>query len=1193
MLKCLTRLWHRIKSPFVREPLPPPPPLRPDFSDLEYENLFMGLLEKVDQGNSWGRLQGFLIANKVDKGRLAQWLRRFGEGWLAQPEVHQELAQRLMLLGQVATGELGEVASRLGERLSISEEMVSDSPISEPAGVQGPEGLGEKQTEAVEEDDQGVQALIDQMVRQLQAGDYQGALDSVIRATEMYPNDHRGWGARGELMLIFQQYEEAIASFDQALKLKPDLLEAWGNRGNALENLGRKEEALASYDQVLKLKPDDHQAWGNRGNALGNLGRKEEALVSYDQALKLKPDYHQAWFNRGNALDDLGRTEEALASFDQALKVKPDFHEAWCNRGWALDNLGRTEEALASFDQALKVKPDFHEAWNSRGIALGNLGRYEEALASFDQALKVKPDFHEAWGNRGLALDHLGCYEEALASFDQVLKLKPDNHVAWVNRGLAAEGSSGYDPYLQQQFVGLFRLEASNAPQQLITTDQDRCLTQFQTSLIASTTQLQADFANLDAPQLIAQIQQPSPPELSQLIQQPPPPQLIALIQQPLSETVAKQLEQDSFSHPPRLNPHLNQRGYEGQLASYQAELDKAIRKDTHPQGWGSLHHRIGQAHYFRGQRDANPSSFWHKAKASYKTALQTLKPPKFEELHLEVLRDLIRVLLDLREIDEARELQRQGVDLLRRMLADPKRTQRNKRELVFKSAVFDQLTVDLVLQSGNILEALTLAETGKNTCLRWLLDTGEIPMVTYAQIQQLLNSTTAVGSIPFWLIYFFRWAVESGLYSLMRYTLSKMGCSPAVIYWHLSPSALTGFVILPDEPAPIVVESKLAEAQVNKREEQRPASLLQVLAWEKWLSDWNQQYEAYNSPKGRKKTAKAGKGRKKEHSWRTEMEQRLESLKQILNVPAIEQCLDKHAIENLILIPHRDLHRFPLPYLFDNFTCTHLPSAGYYLSKHQPHKEKRTGGDFYSQLSPLLIVENPKSTPQINDKAKFLAPLPFAEVEAALICQMFPDNTRIENQAATYTQLQQALTQPHQVFHFTGHGAYNSNNPVQSCLFLSGTDRFNLRDIIGLDLRDYQLVNLAACETAVTGDQTITDEYVGLVSAFLKAGVTYIISTLWTVESAASTLLMVEFYQQLQGGKPPAAALKTAQTWLKNATCDQLIKWLDAAILKLREYPALSLVLEDQRDLIATMENTAQPYRHPYYWAAFTIFGV
>jgi CHAT domain-containing protein len=204
----------------------------------------------------------------------------------------------------------------------------------------------------------------------------------------------------------------------------------------------------------------------------------------------------------------------------------------------------------------------------------------------------------------------------------------------------------------------------------------------------------------------------------------------------------------------------------------------------------------------------------------------------------------------------------------------------------------------------------------------------------------------------------------------------------------------------------------------------------------------------------------------------------------------------------------------------------------------------------------------------------------------------MFSQVTLIENSDATHDHLQQTLPTPHQVFHFTGHGAYNSTNPVQSCLFLHGTDQLTLGDIVRLDFSSYYLICLAACETAVTGDQTITDEYVGLVSAFLKAGATYIISTLWTVESAATAFLMVEFYQQLQAGTPPVAALKVAQTWLQSATSDQLIDWVNIVIPSLSQQRALQLILEDRRDWLNTLDNPNPPYSDPYYWAAFTISG-
>ncbi|NEO99600.1 MAG: CHAT domain-containing protein [Symploca sp. SIO2E9] len=1181
MLQFFSKPCRWIKGKFLSKPLPPPPSPPQEISDLEYENLLLELLEEVAQGSSWGQVEGFLIAKNINKKRLALWLQEFGKRWLAQPELHQELAQRLLLLSEIATGELETVARVLAEGLLMSQ----------PSEVQ---------TESVSRNEQelpGVQALLDKAVEQYQAQDYQGALDTLNLAVERYSNDYRGWFNLGLVLSDLGREEEAIASYNQALKFKSDSYESWNNRGNDLSDLGRKEEAIDSYNQALKFKPDSYKIWNNRGNDLSDLGRKEEAIDSYNQALKFKPDLYQAWDNRGKGLSYLGRKEEAIDSYNQALKFKPDSYEAWNDLGLVLSDLGRKEEAIDSYDQALKFKPDYYVAWNNLGIVLSDLGRKEEAILSYDQALKIKPDFYHTWSNRGIVLSDLGRKEEAILSFDQALKFKLDSYEAWHNRGVAAGKPPGYNSFQQQQFVELFRSEISKAPQILIpilkSTNSEQILNQFQTSLNTSTELLLNTFADLDAPELIAQIKKPPSPELFQLIRKSPPPELINFIQQPLSEEVAAQLAQDLFSHPPRFNPQLNQRGYEGEIASYQAELGKAIRLETHPEGWGNLHHAIGKAHYFQGRKNTKPYSFWRKAETSYKTALTIPESSQFEELRLEILQDLIQVSIDLKEIDQAQELQRIGASLLQRMLADSKRTEGQKQKLALNSSIFDQLTVDLAIQSGDIFGALKLAETGKNTCLRWLLGIEEIPSVDYAQIQQLLNPTTAA------------------------------------IYWHLSPSALTTFVILPGATAPVVVNfdtlvpssllpewekgvgdegatnQNLKPAKLKKNEtaleqegeteelvqpRQSFASLQQILSWEKWLEQWNQRYQDYGNPKSKKDYQD-----KKYYPWRTEMKDSLESLTEILYIPAIAKYLKTHSIDNLILIPHRDLHRFPLHYLFDNFTCTYLPSAQLGINKIEYSPVPPTSTLFKNSPQPsstdLLIIENPKSTIEINDKTKPLDDLPFAEVEAALISKMFSQVTAIENKDASYSQIEQALKQPHQIFHFTGHGAYDSTNPAQSCLFLSGTDELTLIDIINLDLSSYHLVCLAACETAITGKETITDEYVGLVSAFLKAGATYIISTLWTVESAASALLMVEFYQQLQHQQPPAA-LKAAQNWLKNAKRDRLIEWLDTAITKLSDKPELRLLLEDERELISKIGSNEKRFSHPYHWAAFTISG-
>jgi tetratricopeptide (TPR) repeat protein len=934
------------------------------------------------------------------------------------------------------------------------------------------------------------------------------ALESFDRAIELQPDYSQNWYNRGNALLNLQQYEQAIASFDQALELQADYYQAWARRGDALSNLEQYEQALASYDQALEIESQAARVWGQRGYTLMKLERNQEAVESFDRAIELQSDYSQNWYNRGNALLNLQQYEQAIASFDQALELQADYYPAWVRRGDALLNLEQYEQAVASYDQALEIESQAPTVWRQRGYTLMKLERNQEAVESFDRAIELQPDYSQNWYNRGNALLNLQQYEQTIASFDRAIALQADYYQAWYSRGNAMIALGLYDEALATYDCCLnfadelsYKVRALNGKGNALRSLEryDEAILAYRNALNLSDNKHWRAWNNLGW----------------------------ALFNSGAEYGIALQAWEDG----------LNSIQRETQDSEY---------------GYGILNYSTGKLYYIRGQELRDPLFQWQKAQEKYNNALQSITSEN--EKRLEIIQDLLKVHLGLKQTDEAEELTKRGSDLLRRLLSRSASRAKQKR-LYLKFASFDQLTVDLAVQSGDILHALALAEQGKNTCLRWLLGDEEILSVNFDQINQFLITPNT-----------------------------------AAVYWHLSPFALTTFVIMPGAPVPDIVESTRVEEQRSNEDDQRPASLLQILGWEKWVKNWNQQYQVYGSPKVGKKTAQVGQEDKQYHPWRTQMEGNLEQLKQILNIPLIEQHFQSHAIENLILIPHRDLHRFPLHYLFDNFTCSYLPSARFGIKQ----KEKAQFSTPDSVFTSLLIVENPKSTPLINQEATTLPDLPFTEVEAALIRQMFSQKiTSLENPTATRDQLQQTLRTPHQVFHFTGHGAYNSINPVQSCLFLHGTDQLTLPDIVPLDLRGYYLVCLAACETAVTGDQTITDEYVGLVSAFLKAGATYIISTLWTVESAASALLIVEFYQQLQAGQSPAAALKAAQTWLKTATRDKLIEWLDAAIPKLSQQRSLQLLLQDRRDWLDTLDSNDPPFCHPYYWAAFTISGL
>ncbi|MEM7538745.1 MAG: CHAT domain-containing tetratricopeptide repeat protein [Chloroflexota bacterium] len=264
-----------------------------------------------------------------------------------------------------------------------------------------------------------------------------------------------------------------------------------------------------------------------------------------------------------------------------------------------------------------------------------------------------------------------------------------------------------------------------------------------------------------------------------------------------------------------------------------------------------------------------------------------------------------------------------------------------------------------------------------------------------------------------------------------------------------------------------------------------------------------------------------------------------LQKLYRILIEP-IESLLSSY--KRLIVVPHGVLHYLPFHSLFDGqrylierYEISHLPGASIlgYLRKsstapNQPSCEHRLGAFGYS---------NDGMLPNISE-------------EIATICQYISGDSFLEEQA-TITQLEQVVSS-YDILHLATHGDFRPDNPLFSGLTLADGPLTTLK-IFGLQL-SASLVTLSACQTgrSVVG---AGDELLGLTRAFLYAGASSLVLSLWPVEDQSTAILMSLFYQALAQGYTKSAALRQAQLHFIHA--------------------------EDK------------PFhRHPYFWSPFFLVG-
>ena len=220
--------------------------------------------------------------------------------------------------------------------------------------------------------------------------------------------------------------------------------------------------------------------------------------------------------------------------------------------------------------------------------------------------------------------------------------------------------------------------------------------------------------------------------------------------------------------------------------------------------------------------------------------------------------------------------------------------------------------------------------------------------------------------------------------------------------------------------------------------------------------------------------------------------------------------------VARVLVVPHGELGAVPFAALHDGHTClgqqvclAMAPSAQIALR----------------MLAPWPGA--PKHALALGDSNRLV----HAAKEAQAVASLFPESEVSVDAQATIEALRTHGASA-DVIHLACHAEFRRDNPMFSALHLADGP-LTAELVEGLQLPGAVVV-LSACETGLAGHPS-GDELVGLVRAFLIAGASRVVATLWPIDDAVTLDFMRHFYQALRDGLTPSASLQVAQELTRN----------------------------------------------------------
>lgn len=225
--------------------------------------------------------------------------------------------------------------------------------------------------------------------------DSRRALDVLLLAARLFPEDIPTLLLLSKYQLIVQQHGDALGTLDRILRREPQNPAAYFMAGRVALDMKDTVRAINLLKKSVQFDAANGGAWQFLGRIYSNQNNLQ-AVQCFDNALRIDSNDLASREYKAVFYKKRGDFDKAFAVYRDIVVRNPDYSNAYFDMGMIYLELDSMQKAYDHFNISIKTDPLFVMAYYYRGLSAELMGNRETALADYRQANKMSPDYPEA-----------------------------------------------------------------------------------------------------------------------------------------------------------------------------------------------------------------------------------------------------------------------------------------------------------------------------------------------------------------------------------------------------------------------------------------------------------------------------------------------------------------------------------------------------------------------------------------------------------------------------------------------------------------------------------------------------------------------------------------------------------------------------------------------------------------------------